>query len=141
MSGRFFLDTNLFVYLFDRTAPRKAERAGQLIRRALDSGQGVISYQVVQEFFNVAFRRFPKPLTPEEGERYFTVTFRPLLSVHSSNNLYLEAFQLRSRYRFSWYDALIVAAALESGCSTLFSEDFQHGLQVGELRIEDPFRK
>ena len=63
MSARFFLDTNIFVYTFDAHAPAKAKKAGQLIRRAADTGEGIISYQVVQEFFNVAFRRFPQPLT------------------------------------------------------------------------------
>ena len=61
MSGRFFLDTNIFAYAFDAGAPAKAKRASQLIRQAADTGKGIVSYQVVQEFFNVAFRRFAHP--------------------------------------------------------------------------------
>ena len=63
MSGRFFLDTNLFVYTFDAKAPAKAKTAAHLIRRAADTGEGIISYQVVQEFFNVALRRFAQPMS------------------------------------------------------------------------------
>ena len=139
MNGRFFLDTNLFVYSFDRDSPEKSSRAARLIRQALTHRKGIVSYQVVQEFFNVALRRFAHPLTPADAEQYFTVVFRPLLSVHSSPALYGEALRLYGRYRLGWYDSLIVAAALQARCTTLYTEDLQHGLQIGELRVENPF--
>lgn len=59
MSDRFFLDTNIFVYSFDQTAVVKAGKAVQLIRKALTTQKGIISYQVVQEFFNVALNGSP----------------------------------------------------------------------------------
>jgi predicted nucleic acid-binding protein len=139
MSGRFFLDTNLFVYTFDAKAPTKAKKAAQLIRRAADSGEGIISYQVVQEFFNVAFRRFPQPMSVAEAEQYLITVLRPLLAVHSSPAVYFEALRIVEKYRFSWYDSLIVAAALEGKCEKLYSEDFQHGQKIESLRIENPF--
>lgn len=139
MSAKFFLDTNLFVYVFDAGAPEKAERATQLIRDAILTKSGVVSYQVVQEFFNVAFKRFQKPLTPAIAEEYFTATFKPLLSVHSSPRLFSEALRLRGQYQFSWYDALIVAAAQQANCSILYTEDMQHGRRIGTLKIENPF--
>jgi len=61
MGSRFFLDTHLFVYTFDTSAPLKQKKAAQLIRHAADTGEGIVSYQVVQEFFNVALRRFEIP--------------------------------------------------------------------------------
>ena len=64
MNDRFFLDTNIFVYSFDQTAPAKSRKATQLIRKALTTQKGVISYQVVQEFFNVALKRFSQPMQP-----------------------------------------------------------------------------
>jgi predicted nucleic acid-binding protein len=139
MSGRFFLDTNLFVYTFDAKAPAKARKAAQLIRRAADSGEGIISYQVVQEFFNVAFRRFPQPMSVAEAEQYLITVLRPLLAVHSSLAVYFEALRIVEKYRLSWYDSLIVAAALEGHCEKLYSEDFQHGQKIEHLRIENPF--
>ena len=139
MSARFFLDTNLFVYSFDRGSPTKARRTTALIRQAVTSRAGIVSYQVVQEFFNVALKRFTQPMTIAEAEQYLTTVFRPLLAVHSSQALYGEALRLIGRYRLAWYDSLIVAAALEGGCSVLYSEDFQHGLRVGDLRVENPF--
>ena len=139
MNGRFFLDTNVFVYSFDASAPAKARRARQLIRRAVATGKGIVSYQVAQEFFNVALRRFAQPMAVAEAEQYLATVFRPLMAVHSSQTLLAEALRLSDRYRLSWYDALIVAAALEGQCSLLYSEDLQHGQRFGDLQVENPF--
>lgn len=140
MSARYFLDTNIFVYSFDADAPAKAERATDLIRTAVTSRSGIVSYQVVQEFFNVAFRRFAQPMSIAEAEQYLSSVFRPLLGVHSSQALCSEAMRLRTRYQISWYDALIVASAIEGSCSVLYTEDLHDGLKIGDLRIENPFR-
>jgi predicted nucleic acid-binding protein len=139
MNGRFFLDTNIFAYAFDVKAPAKARRASQLIRQAADTGKGIVSYQVVQEFFNVAFRRFQHPMNAAEAEQYLITVFRPLLAIHSSSALYAEGLRIAGKYRLSWYDCLIVAAALQGECSVLYSEDLQHGQKIEDLRIENPF--
>jgi predicted nucleic acid-binding protein len=139
MNGKFFLDTNVFVYLFDTTAPAKAKKAARLVRDAVDTGKGIVSYQVVQEFFNVALRRFAHPMSGAEAEQYLITVFRPLLAVHSSPSLYVEALRVAGKHRFAWYDSIIVASALESQCDTLYSEDFQHGRQIEGLRMENPF--
>jgi predicted nucleic acid-binding protein len=140
MTGRFFLDTNVFVYSFDGNSAVKARRASRLINQAIATRKGLVSYQVVQEFFNVALRRFDQPLTSEEAEQYLVTVFRPMLVVHSSHALYHEALQVVRRYRLPWYDALIVAGAIQAQCEILYSEDFQHGQQFGQLEIQNPFR-
>jgi predicted nucleic acid-binding protein len=139
MSARFFLDTNIFVYSFDANSPKKAAQAKKLIRRAIETRSGIVSYQVVQEFFNVALRRFAKPMSGADAEQYLSTTFRPLLSVHSSIALYGEALRLGARFRLPWYDSLIVASAIEGQCDVLFSEDFQDGQQIGKVTISNPF--
>ena len=139
MSARFFLDTNIFVYAFDRNAAAKASIAAGLIRRAVDTGEGIVSYQVVQEFFNVALRRFSEPMTISEAEQYLVTVFRPLLAVHSSPSMFVEAMRVSAKYRFAWYDSLIIAGALQAECELLYSEDLQHGRQIDGLRIENPF--
>ncbi len=139
MSARFFLDTNIFVYSFDRTAAAKNRRATQLIREALSTRKGIVSYQVVQEFFNLALRRFAEPLSVPEAEQYLGAVFRPLLAVQSSPALVSEALRLTDRHRLSWYDSLIVAAAIDGGCGVLYSEDLQHGQRFGQLKVENPF--
>lgn len=139
MNGRFFLDTNIFVYSFDRSAAVKARRAAELIREGIITRKGVVSYQVIQEFLNVALRKFQLPMTVPEAEQYLSAVFRPLLSVHSSPALFMQGLQLVQKHHLSWYDSLIVAAAVESQCGILFSEDLNHGQQFGSVRIQNPF--
>jgi predicted nucleic acid-binding protein len=139
MNARFFLDTNLFVYSLSHSAATKSRRSAQLIRQAIATRNGIVSYQVVQEFFHVAFRRFTPPMSLAEAEQYLATVFRPLWAIHSSHALCAEALHLRNRYRLSWYDSLIVAGAIEAGCSVLYSEDMQHGQEFGNMRIENPF--
>src|ERR1700693_5886811 len=128
MSGRCFLDTNIFVYSFDTTSPKKSAQATKLIRTAIETRGGIVSYQVVQEFFNAALRGFSKPMSAIDAEQYLSTTFRPLLSVHSSQALYGEALRVAGRFRLPWYDSLLVASAIEGKCDVLYSEDFQNGL-------------
>lgn len=139
MSDRFFLDTNIFVYSFDQSAALKAGKATQLIRKALTTQKGIISYQVVQEFFNVALKRFSQPMRLADAEQYLGTVFRPLLGVHSSQALYVEALHLQTQSGLSWYDSLIVSAAIQSQCEFLFTEDLQHGQRFGSLRVANPF--
>jgi predicted nucleic acid-binding protein len=139
MSDRFFLDTNVFVYSFDQSAAVKARKAAQLIRKALTTRKGIISYQVVQEFYNVALRRFSQPMRQGDAEQYLATVFRPLLGVHSSPALYVEALQLQAQSGLSWYDSLIVSAAIQARCDFLLTEDLQHGQRFGSLRVANPF--
>ncbi|HEV2135126.1 MAG TPA: PIN domain-containing protein [Terracidiphilus sp.] len=139
MSDRYFLDTNIFVYSFDSAAPAKARKAQDLIAEALATGKGVVSYQVVQEFFNAALRRFALPMKIADAERYLTSVFRPLLGVQSSGALFSQALLTFGKNKLSWYDSLIVAAALQANCDLLYSEDMQHGQKYGNLRVVNPF--
>jgi predicted nucleic acid-binding protein len=139
MSGNFFLDSNIFIYSFDETAPAKARRALALIHEAHSSHKGAISFQVIQEFFSFALRRSVPPMSTADAHDYLRSIFLPVFTVHSSQRLYAEALHLQSRHRISWYDALIVTAALEANCSTLYTEDLQDGQRFGDLRISNPF--
>jgi len=139
MSDRYFLDTNVFVYSFDTASPRKRKRALELIGDAIVAHNGIVSYQVVQEFFHVALRRFAEPMENPEVEQYLATVFRPLLAVHSSPALYVEALRLNNRYSLQWYDSLIVAAACEGKCSILYSEDLQDGMRIDGLSVQNPF--
>ncbi|MGD1106829.1 MAG: PIN domain-containing protein [Terracidiphilus sp.] len=139
MSDRFFLDTSIFVYSFDQSAPSKARRATRLIRDALTRQKGVVSYQVVQEFFNVALRRFSQSMPAADAAQYLNSVFRPLLAVHSSQALCAEALYLNSQSGLSWYDSLIVSAAIQARCEILFSEDLQHGQRFTDVQVRNPF--
>ena len=139
MPAEYFLDTNIFVYTFDRHDPQKQARARSLVERALGTGEGVVSSQVVQEFLNVALRKFERPLLDEQALRYLREVLDPLCSVFPSISLYETALSLHRRWRFSFYDSLIVAAALESNCKVLYSEDLQDGQEIESLTVANPF--
>ena len=141
MSGRAFLDTNIFVYDVDTLAPPAKRRiAHNLIRDALTRRQSIISYQVVQEFLGVATRKFSASITIPDAQSYVNTVFRALVGVHASIDLFHDALDIRARYQLSWYDSLIVAAATEANCSVIYTEDLHHGAKINGVRIENPFR-
>lgn len=139
LRGKFFLDTNILVYSFDPSAPAKQQIARQLIETALSSQMGVISSQVVQEFLNVSQRKFARPMGVAEARRYLNGVLLPLCQHFPSISLYDKALMLREETGYSFYDALIVAAAIEMGCKTLLSEDLQDGRTIHSVTILNPF--
>ena len=141
MSARDFLDTNVFVYQLERLDTRKAAISENLIRRGIEEGTACISFQVVQECLNTALRKAEIPLTEANLRGYLESVLRPLVRVQSSLLLYHSSLEIHARYGFSYYDSLIVAAALEAGCTRLYTEDLQHGQQIQQLTIIDPFRE
>ena len=140
MSDMFFLDTNVLVYTFDRTAAAKRERAMGLVELALESGNGVISSQVVQEFLNVATRKFDVPMNTGDAVRFLHDVLAPMCEVFPSIELFQKALVVRETTGYSVYDSLVVAAAVQAGCGTLYSEDLQDGRRVDGLTIRNPFR-
>jgi len=139
MSVESFIDTNVFVYQLERSDVRKATAAERLIEQGIASGTACISFQVVQECLNTALRKAQKPLDVDEMRKYLQSVLALLYRVPPSLRLYYAALDIQVRYRFSFYDSLIVAAALEAGCKRLYSEDLQHGQQIQGLIIENPF--
>lgn len=139
MKGRVFLDTNIFIYSFDASSPTKQATARKLIQDHLRNRTGVISFQVVQEFFNVACKRFPAFVASPDAELYFTGVLRPLLTIHSSAGLYSEALRIQQRYKISWYDSIILAAASEANCSVICTEDLQDGAKLNGILVKNPF--
>ncbi|MFM7346635.1 MAG: PIN domain-containing protein [Tagaea sp.] len=128
-----FLDTNVLVYLASADA-KKADRAASLLVEG-----GTISVQVLNELANVARRRMD--LSWDEVAAFLepireTLTVRPLtVETHEMG------LALARRYRWSVYDGMIVASAIEAGCARLWSEDLQHGMKLAEgLKIENPFQ-
>jgi predicted nucleic acid-binding protein len=141
MSDRFFLDTNILVYSFDPVHSDKCDTARQLIEEGLESGSGCISFQVVQEFLSLTTRKFPSPMSVESAKKYLHGVLIPLCSVYAYAEIYAETLDIHQRWQYSFYDSLIIAAALRAGCITLYSEDLQHGQKIRGLMIQNPFRK
>ena len=141
MSAEHFIDTNLFIYQLETADQAKATVANRIIREGIETGNACISFQVVQECLNTILRKAEIGLSTEQASQYLDASLAPLLRVYPSIPLYQRSLEIQSRYRFGFYDSLIVAAALEAGCTTLYSEDLQHGQIIGELRVENPFLK
>ena len=139
MNDKFFLDTNIIVYSFDSSVPSKQGMAQKLIRKALSQQSGCISYQVVQEFLNVATRKFAIPLTYQHCEQYLYDVLRPLCEIYPSVELYSHTLQNAERWKYSLYDSLIITAAMQAECKQLYSEDLQHGQVIDALTITNPF--
>ena len=139
MSVESFLDTNLFVYQLEAGDDHKATVADDLIRRGIASGTACISFQVVQECLNTIHGKAELPLGLEDTRRYLDAVLKPLWLVMPTTTLYQHALDLQARYRYGFYDSMIIAAALGAGCTRLYSEDMQHGQQIERLVIENPF--
>ena len=135
-----FLDTNIFVYAFLASEPRKRAKAVELIESCLGSCRGCISYQVVQEFANVARKKFATRLSAGDCKAFIDVAMQPLNRVASSTALIHTALDLQDELKYSFYDCLMIAAALQAGADTLYTEDLQHWQLVGGvLRLVNPF--
>lgn len=139
MSGGDFFDTNVFIYLFDDADARKQATAQSLVSRALAAGDAAISFQVVQETLHVLTRKFTRQVTPEVAAQILQNSLLPLWRVQPSPALYARALALQERYAFSFYDSLIIAAALEAGSQRLLTEDLHNGQQIDGLTIHNPF--
>ena len=137
MSADEFLDTNILVYSVDARVPEQMESAHELVGRSLTNGSGCISYQVVQETPNVLTGKLG--MSADSIRRLLDEILVPLWQVNPTAALHQSAISLQSRYGFPFYDSLIFAAALEVGCTGLYSEDLQHGQHIQRLTILNPF--
>ena len=134
-----FFDTNVLVYQFDKTAPKKQKQAIALIERYGFGGKAMISTQVAQEFMNVALKGFAIKLSPIELDLVVDDLLKPLCAYSPNFDFYQRALKLCVLSSINFYDALIVQAALDCGCVKLYSEDMQDGQQFDNLTIINPF--
>jgi len=139
MSARYFLDTNVLVYSFDDRNPKKQQKARKLIEAALADDSGFISAQVIQEFLNVALKKFEKPLSIHEARTYLEQVLTPLCDVYPNAELYSMALDIKGKTHIGFYDALIVASATTGGAKTLYTEDLQDVQRIDGLTVRNPF--
>ncbi|NLD71035.1 MAG: PIN domain-containing protein [Limnobacter sp.] len=135
---RAFFDTNVLVYLFDAGAPDKQRLAGALLEREAALGRATLSTQVLQEFYVAVTRKLAVPLACEPAVRALRA-LSELSVVHVDVAMILEATATADRFRFSFWDALIVQAARLGGASVLYTEDLRHDQVVEGVRIVNPF--
>ena len=139
MSGRSFVDTNVFVYLFDRDSPAKQSAARQILQTEGLQGRIVLSTQVLQEFYVSVTRKLGQPLSESDGaEAAHDLCAFDVVEV--DKEMVLRSMTLSRAERLSFWDALIVEAAQIRRCDRLLTEDLQDGRRLGSLSITNPFR-
>lgn len=136
MSAPAFLDTNVLLYADDRAESVKRERAQTLIGEVLRDGNGRISLQVLQEYFSAATRKLG--MEASVARRRVALYARMDVVQLQPNDL-LAAIDLHRLHQFSIWDALILRAAMISGCRVLYTEDLQAGFRLDSLSIVNPF--
>ena len=139
MKDRFFVDTNVIVYAHDTAAGAKHGAARALIERLWEERSGVVSTQVLQELYVTVRRKVATPLAPEEAKLLIGDYLRWEVVVNDGEAI-LAAIELEKRFKLSFWDALIVHAATQSGADTLYSEDLGDGRSYGDVRVVNPFR-
>lgn len=137
MSDKFFVDTNILVYAHDRSAGVKHQRAQMLLEQLWNSGQGVLSTQVLQELCVNLRRKVRAPL-PVEEVRSLIRDYATWEVVSNTPESILQALDIEARYRTSFWDALILQAAESAGASILYSEDLATAQHYGSIQIVNP---
>ena len=138
MSVKCFVDTNILVYARDASEPARQALAMALMQRLWESRSGRTSLQVLSEYYVTVTRK----LTPGLAPALAWADVEALLAWDPcpiDRALLEKAHDVETRYAFSWWDSLIVAAAHVCGCDILFTEDLQDGRVVAGVRIVNPF--
>jgi predicted nucleic acid-binding protein len=139
-SDKTFVDTNVLIYAHDVDAGRKHEIAGDLLRTLWGQRAGMLSTQVLQEFYVNATRKIRKPLTKPEA-RSVVDTYAPWCVDGITANDLAAAFRIEDQARLGFWDALIVAVASRAGAGRLVSEDLNAGQSIAGITIHNPFRE
>jgi predicted nucleic acid-binding protein len=138
MSGKFFVDTNILIYAHDRLAGERHRKAQELLESLWVSGGGVLSTQVLQEFC-VNLRRKVRRHIADDEIRDAVQDFLAWEIIINDGRSILRAMEIERRYQMSFWDALIIQAAEESGAEVLYSEDLNHQQRYGSVIVVNPF--
>jgi predicted nucleic acid-binding protein len=137
-AARSFVDSNVLVYAHDRGQGIKHELAKALLERLWEERSGVLSTQVLQEFYVNVRRKAANPLPAREARR-LVEDYLSWQVVVNDGGAILAALDVEERYGISFWDALIVHAASSAGAETLYSEDLSHGQVYGTATVRNPF--
>jgi len=135
-----FVDTNVLVYAHDVDAGRRHDVAAALLRQLWDARDGVLSTQVLQEFYVNVTRKIPKPISRKDA-RDLVQTYTAWRVVGVEPVDVLAASEYEERFRLSFWDALILISALKANADLLVSEDLQAGQRIRGLQIANPFKE
>lgn len=134
----FFVDTNLLVYARDASEATKQPRAAEWMQRLWQERSGRVSTQVLQEYYVVVTEKLDPGLTAQQARADVRLlqAWQPVIP---DGGVLESAWQLEDRYKLSFWNALIVAAAIRAGAQYLLTEDLQDGQDLGGVRVVNPF--
>jgi predicted nucleic acid-binding protein len=133
-----FIDTNVLVYAYDRSAGVKRDIARQIFSELWESGKGALSVQVLQEFFVTITKKVKRPLGLEEARETVADLLKWEIVANDGESI-LRAIAVLERHKLSFWDAMIIQAALKAGATTLLTEDLTDGVMIDGLKITNPF--
>ena len=137
MADKYFVDTNILIYAHDRSTGIKHERARRIIEHLWTSGQGVLSTQVLQELCINLRRKVARPLPVEEIRQLLQDYLSWEIVVDAPEGM-IRALEIEVHYKTSFWDALILQAAEQSGAAMLYSEDLATGQSYGSIQVVNP---
>lgn len=137
MGGKTFIDTNVLLYAHDIDAGAKHDRAKDILRKLWLERMGVLSVQVLQEFYVNVTRKIPKPLS-RNSARLVVGTYSIWCGRTGADDVNA-AFRIEDESQINFWDALIIASAKSAGADTILSEDMNAGQQIAGIRVENPF--
>ncbi len=137
---RWFFDTNILVYLFDAKAPEKQRVAQDLLRKAVNEAQPVVSTQVLQEFFVTVTRATKKGLPINEARQFMMALEKSIEVKLITSQVIYAATERVEQSGYSFWDSLIIESARAAVASVLWTEDLQHEQRIDGLRIRNPFQ-
>jgi predicted nucleic acid-binding protein len=137
MAGKVFVDTNILIYGLDRRAGIKHERARRLVEQFWETGEGVLSTQVLQEL-SVSLQRKVDPAVSIERIREVVHSYLSWHVVVNTAESVLQALEVQERFKISFWDALILQAADSAGVDVVYSEDLSSGQEYGGVRVVNP---
>jgi len=138
MTVKTFVDTNVLIFAYDLDAGEKHRKAKDAVQALWDSNNGVVSAQVLEEFYVNVTRKIPQPLSKQQGLELIQ-DYLSWETVGIHGGMVAEAAQMEEQLNISFWDAMIVVSAQRSGADLLLSEDFQSGRQFGSLMVQSPF--
>lgn len=138
MSDKVFFDTNVLVYANDSSEPGKQGIAGSLIKDSLRKQNGVISVQVLGEFWITVTQKIATPLSIEIAEKEIEL-FKLMEVVSLDYLLFKDAIRFQRVFQISYWDSLILAASHSAGCATIYTEDLSPGQTINDMELSNPF--
>jgi predicted nucleic acid-binding protein len=138
MRDKVFVDTNILIYAYDLASGVKRQRAAEAVKALWDTGNGVLSTQVLQEFYVNVTRKIGHPVTPDKARSILGTYLAWQVEMIKPDSI-LRASEIQERHKISFWDAMIVVAAIQSGAKKIITEDLNHGQLIEGVLIENPF--